>query len=50
MTFIPPAVEPAQPPMKLEKIRSTGTNNGHTEKSVVVKPVLVMTDVTWKRL
>ena len=41
-----PAVEPPQPPMKLMKMSSTGRNAGHSEKSAIEKPVLVITEIT----
>ena len=47
MTFMPPPVEPAQPPMKLEKISRTGSNPGHAAKFVVVNPVVVAMETTW---
>ena len=46
MTFIPPAVDPAQPPIKLEKIRRIGNAPGQREKSSVVKPVVVAIEIT----
>jgi len=45
---MPPAVEPAQPPMKLVKMSSVGSAPGQVEKFSVVKPVLVYTDTAWK--
>jgi hypothetical protein len=46
MTFIPPPVDPAHPPMKLEKINRTGREPGQAEKLVVVKPVVVAIETT----
>ena len=33
---MPPALDPAQPPMKPEKISSTGNASGHSEKSAIM--------------
>ncbi len=41
ITFIPPPVEPAQPPIKLDSTNKTGKNNGQSAKEVVVKPAVV---------
>ena len=41
---MPPAVEPAQPPIKLTKMRKIGKNPGHDAYSVVVKPPVVLMD------
>ena len=41
ITFIPPAVEPAEPPTKLASIRIIGSAPGQPEKSDVVNPVVV---------
>jgi hypothetical protein len=49
MTFMPPAVDPAHPPTKLEKISSTGSAPGQLAKLSVVKPVVVPIETTWKR-
>ena len=49
MTFMPPPVEPAHPPIKLENISSTGNRPGQAEKFVVVKPVVVAIDMTWNK-
>ena len=49
MTLMPPAVEPAHPPMKLEKINRTGIAAGQAAKSVVVKPVVVAMETAWNR-
>ena len=46
ITFMPPPVEPAQPPIKLVKISMTGNAPGHIENSAVAKPVVVATDTT----
>ena len=45
-TFMPPAVEPAQPPMKLDSSSRTGSAPGHAEKSSVVNPVVVPIETT----
>ena len=47
MTFIPPPVEPAQPPIKLESTNKTGKNNGQSAKEVVVKPAVVEIETDW---
>ena len=44
ITLIPPAVEPADPPIKLARMRSIGNAPGHAAKSDVVKPVVVAID------
>ena len=41
ITFIPPPVEPAQAPMKLENSNSNGIKPGQLWYSAVVKPVVV---------
>ncbi len=41
LTLIPPAVEPPQPPIKLEKINNIGKNRGHIWKLSVPKPAVV---------
>ncbi len=41
ITFKPPPVEPAQPPMKLESTNKTGKKRGQSAKEVVVKPAVV---------
>ena len=47
-TFSPPPVEPAQAPMNI-RIKSTVLEAvGQRSKSVVAKPVVVITDATWK--
>ena len=45
ITFIPPAVEPAQPPAVLSRISNTGRKDGHRWYSEVMKPVVVTTDM-----
>ena len=47
-TFMPPAVEPPQPPMKAMNIISTGRKSGQWAKSTVPNPVLVTTETTTK--
>ena len=47
MAFMPPPVEPTQPPMKLSINRSIGKNSGQTEKSCVVNPVVVAIEMVW---
>ena len=49
ITFMPPAVEEEEPPTKNRQSSSIRQNEGHTEKSVVVKPVVDMIDPTWKK-
>jgi hypothetical protein len=39
--LIPPPVDPAHAPTKLEKINNTGSINTHIEKLVEAKPVVV---------
>ena len=46
---MPPAVEPAEPPMKLVKISSTGSSPGHRWNASTVKPVVVAMETTWNR-
>ena len=41
MTLIPPPVEPAQPPTKLDKSNKAGRKVGHKWESAFVKPVVV---------
>jgi len=36
MTLMPPVLEPAQPPMKPEKISSAGRASGYSEKSAIM--------------
>ncbi len=47
ITFIPPPVEPAHPPIKEENSNSTGKNNGQSAKPVVVKPAVVEIETVW---
>ena len=42
------AVEPAEPPMKLDSMSSAGSAAGHIEKFSVVNPVVVPIDTAWK--
>ena len=44
---MPPPVDPTHPPIKLSIRSNTGKNNGHTEKSCVVKPVVVAMEIVW---
>ena len=41
ITFKPPPVDPAHPPIKLESTKNTGRNSGQSEKEVVVNPAVV---------
>jgi hypothetical protein len=42
MTFIPPAVEPAQPPTNMSRMRVILAAVSHSSKSAVTYPVVVM--------
>src|SRR5918995_1301274 len=46
MTFIPPAVEPAQPPTNISSTRVSFAAVSHLSKSAVTKPVVVVTLTT----
>ncbi len=46
---MPPAVDPAEPPIKLANISSTGRAAGQTEKFSVVKPVVVAIETAWNK-
>ena len=46
-TFMPPEVEPAQPPMNVDSIRITGSAPGQCVKSSVKKPEVVCIDTAW---
>ena len=48
MTFSPPAVDPAQPPMAIMIRSSDLEKRGHWSKSAVPKPVVVRIAATWK--
>ena len=48
MTFIPPAVEPAQPPTNMSKTRITFAAVSHLSKSAVTNPVVVVMLTTEK--
>ena len=41
MTFKPPPVEPAQPPIKEANTNKSGKKEGHALKSLVEKPAVV---------
>ena len=41
MTLIPPPVEPAQPPTKLDKTNKAGRKVGHKSKAALEKPVIL---------
>ena len=43
---MPPALDPAQPPMRPVKMSMTGNAKGHSEKSAIPKPVVVSTLTT----
>ena len=45
---MPPQVLPAQPPINAIQINMIGIKPGQSEKSAVLKPVVVMTETTWK--
>ena len=47
-TFMPPPVLPAQAPTNIRPMRMVLENWGHTSKSTVENPVVVMMDPTWK--
>ena len=47
IAFIPPPVDPTQPPMKLKSNSITGKNPGQLENDVVVYPVVVAIDIAW---
>ena len=49
MTFRPPPVDPAQPPINAEHNSSTGRNNGQRAILSVVKPAVVAIETTWKK-
>ena len=49
ITFNPPPVEPAQPPIKAEHNNRRGRNSGQAEMSPVVNPAVVAIDTTWKK-
>jgi hypothetical protein len=42
MTLIPPAVEPAHPPMNMSKMRVIWAAASHRSKSAVMNPVVVI--------
>ena len=48
MTFIPPAVDPAQPPTNMSKTSITFAAVSHLSKSAVTNPVVVATLTTEK--
>ena len=48
MTFIPPAVEPAQPPTNMSRTRVSFAAVSHSSKSTVTNPVVVVTLTTEK--
>jgi hypothetical protein len=49
IAFMPPPVEPTHPPIKLRIRSSMGRKSGQTEKSWVVKPVVVAIEIVWNR-
>ncbi|CSQ71614.1 Uncharacterised protein [Shigella sonnei] len=48
ITFRPPPVDPAQPPIKAEHKSSTGKKSGQRAMLSVVNPAVVAIDTTWK--
>ena len=46
-SFMPPEVEPAQPPVNISTSRAIRQNVGHRAKSTVAKPVVVMMVTVW---
>ena len=42
ITFIPPAVDPAHPPMNMSRMRMISAAASHWSKSAVMNPVVVM--------
>ena len=46
-TFMPPAVEPAQPPENISTSSAIRQKVGHMAKSTVAKPVVVMMVTVW---
>ena len=46
--FIPPEVEPAEPPKNIRPKNKRVRNGDHIEKSPVTNPVVVTTAITWK--
>ena len=46
--FIPPEVEPAEPPKNIKPKNKRVRNGDHIEKSPVTNPVVVITAITWK--
>lgn len=48
MTFKPPPVDPAQPPINAEHSSNTGKNSGQRAILSVVNPAVVAIDTTWK--
>jgi hypothetical protein len=47
ITFIEPAVEPAQPPTNIRLTSTMRASSGQVSKSVVAKPVVVWIEATW---
>ena len=47
-TLMPPPVLPAQAPMNIRSTRMARGTAGHTLKSTVENPVVVMMEPTWK--
>ena len=47
-TLMPPEVEPEQPQMSEQMIRSAMLSGGHSVVSCVANPVVVAMDATWK--
>ena len=48
-TFRPPPVLPALAPMNITSTSIAFENEGQRSKFVVAKPVVVITDETWKK-
>ena len=49
VTFRPPVVEPAQPPMNIKPKRMNLEKTGHCSKSLETKPVDDEMDTDWKK-
>ena len=50
ITFTPPVVDAAQPPVMAKNMINIGANDGHKLKELDVRPVVVDRDMTLKRL
>src|SRR5699024_4684625 len=46
--FIPPPVDPAQAPINIKITSNIRDSSGHRLKSAVAKPVVEITEATWK--